>query len=470
MEDKPLEQILGDFKKQTETVLFHGYELCRNDYEALQELARAYFDSSAEDYFQNVTELNKPNRSENSARSNVYIHIKDKKVVRLNISSVGLKEIPKQIQKLSCLQTLVLDHNKIEKIYNLEYSTELYDLNLSYNQISRIENLNSLTRLAHLSLQANRISRIENLDNLTRLTGLNLESNRVSSIENLDNQTRLTVFILADNRINKIKNLDKQTELRYLYLNDNKISRIENLDSQTKLKVLNLSTNRISRIENLDNLKALTELTLSHNQISKIENLYNQIGLETLLLDHNNIRKIENLYNQQGLKHLSLMNNNNIRKAENLGHLKQLQPAYFLKGNPLFKSHNKSNFLEFLSYMSTPVKNAIYGVIQGQALTTFCPSVLFNTPFAGKQIAKQSAFDFEGKETNLLDKIAFAFFNVMPMLAGFTADVWLELYFTIAAWDSPETRPYAVGYLTLKGATNLGSLVYEGIKRMKNDR
>ena len=90
-------------EENLETVNFHGQELVKSEYEALQELAQKYFNKTAEEYFANLKD----------PYPNVFLHIRDKRVLRLYIKKQGLKEIPKQIQKFTKLLALWLPDNQI---------------------------------------------------------------------------------------------------------------------------------------------------------------------------------------------------------------------------------------------------------------------------------------------------------------------------------------------------------------------
>ena len=201
------------FSKE-DIVNFHGQELAKSDYEALEQIAKQYFNKSAEEYFQN------------SERKEV--HIENKRVVKLKILNENLEKIPEQIQKLTQLQCLDLGHSHISKIENLEQLTELQELHLWDNKISKIENLEHQTKLQKLVL------------------GMNYN---ISKIENLEQQKQLKELYLMVNKISKIENLEQLTQLQNLSLENNKITKIENLEQQKQLKELNITGNPVREEE-----------------------------------------------------------------------------------------------------------------------------------------------------------------------------------------------------------------------------
>ncbi len=246
------------------------------------------------------------------------------KAAVLDLSELALSSIPVEVGELVWLEVLILNHNEIQKIENLQFLSKLQRLYLRSNNISKIENLQCLIQLQHLHLSDNQITKIENLHLLTQLQHLHLSDNQISKIENLHLLTPLQYLSLGNNKISKIENLQSLIQLQYLYLYKNQITKIENLHLLNQVQHLDLSNNQISKIENLHLLTLLQYLYLNNNKILKIENLQSLIQLQYLHLDSNQISKIENLHLLTPLQHL-LLGRNRISKIENLQSLIQLQ-------------------------------------------------------------------------------------------------------------------------------------------------
>ena len=273
-----LEKVKVEGLETEDTILFHGQELVKSDYEALQGLAQKYGNTDAKDYFTN--------------EKVIALIDENARVTALRMSHLNLMEIPEQINKLTQLRALRLVNNKIKYIKNLEQLTRLKTLDLSNNQISRIENLDSLTQLHNLWLSNNKISRIENLEQATQLRNLCLNKNEISKIENLERLTQLDNLWLDYNMISRIENLEQQRVLYLLDLSNNKISRIENLEELTRLCKLKLSYNTISQINNLESLR-LIWVNLSYNQISLIDHA-EKLAHVNLVILHGNPIKADN--------------------------------------------------------------------------------------------------------------------------------------------------------------------------------
>lgn len=72
------------------------------------------------------------------------IGIKDDYIIYLKISNLNLKKIPEQVNKLTNLQKLDLNNNKIKEIRNLDNLQNLKELDISYNQIKNKEKVKNL--------------------------------------------------------------------------------------------------------------------------------------------------------------------------------------------------------------------------------------------------------------------------------------------------------------------------------------
>lgn len=243
-------------------------------------------------------------------------------LTELRFSVNRIEEI-ENLEALASLTRLILDNNQIGEIENIESLTNLTELDLSFNKISEIKNLERQVVLLELYLHSNKLFEIKNLDQLTVLTKLNLGSNQISEIKNLDRLVNLTELDLRSNQINEIKNLDQLRVLTLLNLSVNKISEIKNLDKLSKLLDLDFFGNQISEIKNLDQLAELNLLSFSSNYISEIKNLDYLIRLEEIDFFGNEISKIEKLEKLSGLRRLHI-SSNKISEIENLEELNEL--------------------------------------------------------------------------------------------------------------------------------------------------
>jgi Leucine-rich repeat (LRR) protein len=121
------------------------------------------------------------------------------KVAKLNLSSKKLTGVPKGMEKLTKLTSLILHSNKLTNLKGLENLTQLKDLVLNINQLTDVKELENLTQLTVLYLESNQLTNVKGLEKLTQLTYLSLDSNRLTEVKGLQNLTQLTALYLSRN-------------------------------------------------------------------------------------------------------------------------------------------------------------------------------------------------------------------------------------------------------------------------------
>lgn len=97
----------------------------------------------------------------------------EKKEPALDLSNLGLKEIPKGIKECGWLEVLILSSNNIAKTTNLSSLENLRDLDLSNNKLKDLSGLSKLTTLEKLYLGGNRINNL-NWNILKQLKNLHI--------------------------------------------------------------------------------------------------------------------------------------------------------------------------------------------------------------------------------------------------------------------------------------------------------
>jgi len=276
----------------------------------------------------------------------------EEKLTELDLSGLGLEELPGEIGKCTQLETLVLgklDKEKRQWVGNqltkfpdaVLQLTNLKILNLSHNQITQIPDTLGLSNLTELDLSSNQITSIpEDLGQLSNLTLLDLNYNQITSIpEELGQLSNLTRLDLSRNQITSIpENLGQLSNLTGLHLYDNQITSIpEELGQLSNLTELSLSWNQITSIpEALAQLSNLTLLYLNNNQITSIPEAIAQLfNLRQLDLSNNQITQIPEAIAQLfNLTQLDLSNNQIETIPECLETLPQLK-YLDLRHNPL---------------------------------------------------------------------------------------------------------------------------------------
>jgi len=137
------------------------------------------------------------------------------------------------------LETLDLQHNKIESLEGIESQTELSELYLNCNKIKQIHQLKLFGKPESVGLW-NQIESIEGVEIFKKISVLDLKSNQLKRIEMLANLPNLN-YSLTNNQIESIDTIENMTSLKYLDLNSNKINLIDCLRNLPKLNYLILS-------------------------------------------------------------------------------------------------------------------------------------------------------------------------------------------------------------------------------------
>ncbi len=204
----------------------------------------------------------------------------------LNLSDLGLQNIPSRITVFSNLETLVLDNNPIPSnaFSNIANHPKLTNLSLSGLQLSQIPTqVTQLTQLTTLNLSNNMLTEqtASGISNLTNLAWLSLENNRLNQIPSQVAQLRkLLTLNLGRNKISGgLSILTGLTNLQQLFLNNNALSGSfpSEFLSMPKLMMLNLNSNQLSGDLN-DKMPPITHL--SNNRFSKSQ-------LSNYILDYN---------------------------------------------------------------------------------------------------------------------------------------------------------------------------------------
>lgn len=126
----------------------------------------------------------------------------------LNLSDLGLKQIPDDLLTMPWLKKLSLSRNEITKIEHLHNLVNLEVLYLFHNEIKVVENLENLPRLRRLDLSDNHLNEFPDLSELSNLQELFLSRNPISHLpENIDTEGGLTDLFLDGTLVRDIANL-----------------------------------------------------------------------------------------------------------------------------------------------------------------------------------------------------------------------------------------------------------------------
>lgn len=284
----------------------------------------------------------------------------------LDLSSLGLTELPKAIGKLKQLQALYLINNKLsslpESIGNLTSLkilvlranrlttlpkgiaglSELTSLDLWDNNLRSLPNeFGQLGQLATLDLMKNNLSELpSSFCELLKLQNVDLRNNRLKALpDEFGNLEQLRELKLKGNPINRFPaSMSKLRCLSTLDFGASNLSRLPaGIEYLTELKTLNLTYNNFRELpDELSKLKSLDTLALDHNLLTKLPRSIDQLTkLRTLTLSHNKLellpKAIESLMR---LRVLNVSHNGLTTLPDKLGNLTNLE-TLDLKGNKL---------------------------------------------------------------------------------------------------------------------------------------
>ncbi|PRP89248.1 leucine-rich protein [Planoprotostelium fungivorum] len=239
-----------------------------------------------------------PARPEDETESNSY------QIVRLSHNDI---RIVKNIEWMTHIRELHLDHNRIHSIFVGGQLPQLTLLDLSNNDLRKYHSVKTLIKLCPqlktLSLDINRLSTLEEFDHLASLTKLSARSNIIatdSSRFTIESET-LRIIDLTENRISSLSPFRNCTALESLSLASNEVSSIHGSIGThlgRHLIILNLTDNKIDSLRNIEQFKCLRVLLLAKNEIEHIaEQLSSLSDLQTLDLRSNPLTY--NLYPDQ---------------------------------------------------------------------------------------------------------------------------------------------------------------------------
>ena len=145
----------------------------------------------------------------------------------LDLSGLGLPELPESLGHLTALRMLSLSGNQLSALAeSLGRLTALQALRFSGNQLTALpESLGRLTALQMLDLDGNELSALpEWLGQLTALQTLSFSGNQLTGLpESLGQLTSLQTLYLDGNQLSALpESLGRLDELRELYLHNNR--------------------------------------------------------------------------------------------------------------------------------------------------------------------------------------------------------------------------------------------------------
>ena len=209
-------------------------------------------------------------------------------VNKLTIDDNKFTTIPQDLEKLTLLKELQIDHNQLTDLKGLEKLTKLKKLGLNHNQLNDLKLLEKLAQLEKLNLSNNSLNDVTGLEKQTELTYLNLGNNNLTDVKGIETLTQLTTLALSSNNLTSAKSLDGLTRLTILFIDNNQLTDTMGLEKLMQLKTLHLGGNRLTDIKGLKVLAKLEKLNLKDNpDLTKAQITELQKALPNCKIDSN---------------------------------------------------------------------------------------------------------------------------------------------------------------------------------------
>ncbi len=211
------------------------------------------------------------------------VHIKDKRVVKLYLSSHLINSVPKETGNLSALKTLSITKED-QWIRGKQKNDTLYQ---------------DTTKITTLPAE---IGKLKHLKSLT------ITHQNISSLP---------------------QEIGMLTNLSYLYLNNNQLIKLPaEIGKLKNLTIFDLTRNKLATLpDEITKISSLSNLKVAHNSLTKIPNSIGKIvGLTLLELDNNQLKSLpSSLGTLQYLEELSLEHNNITMLPKEITRLRSLQ-------------------------------------------------------------------------------------------------------------------------------------------------
>ncbi|MCC3427757.1 MAG: leucine-rich repeat domain-containing protein [Microcoleus sp. PH2017_01_SCD_O_A] len=266
------------------------------------------------------------------------------KLTNLKILQLGfnaLSSLPDEMSQLVNLKALHLPKNRFTQLPDCIFQLhQLVYLDCRENGIAIVPpQIKNLKLLETLKIGGNKLNFLpDEIEILQHLKGFYLWANPIESLpESLGKLENIRTFSLSETALPEIPELiGKFSKLRCLQIWDSQIAKIpEVLGQLSNLTQLDLRFNDIAEIpEILGKMSNLTRLSLSGNEIAEIPDVLGQLSnLTELDLNGNQIEEIpEILGKMSNLTHLDLSENQIEEIPEFFGKLSNLTQLY-LSGN-----------------------------------------------------------------------------------------------------------------------------------------
>ena len=228
-------------------------------------------------------------------------HYKKGKITRLALSGYKLKQVPREIRKLSSLEHLEMNFNLLETLPDWIGEFEcLRELKVFGNQLKALpETFGGLNSLEIFNAFDNNLKQLpDSISDLKSLRVLKLYNNKLTSLpETIGNLVNLRELNLSENCLLKLPNsVGRLENLEVFSVDENNLLTLPNSIIELKnLKILGVGGNNIEELPYSDeSFQNVRTLDISNNPIYKIPDfVYKLPKLDRLFIK--GLRSIESL-------------------------------------------------------------------------------------------------------------------------------------------------------------------------------
>ncbi len=263
---------------------------------------------------------------------------------QINLSNLGLSQIPRKVTALEQLEKINLSYNRLdaEQLLITTLLGGLKSLDFGSNNVDAVPvEIAQLSELSDLNLSGNRLITLPYaMNQLAGLTTLNLNDNQFTTLPAVVGQlSQLHHLTVQTNKLAELPAaLGQLEQLQSLSFEENEISHLPaEIGQLNQLKILNLSFNELTSLpQSIGQLTQLSELNLSYNYLTTLPSQIGQLNqLPHLNLTGNSLTELPSEIAQlTRLTSLSLSFNQLTQLPVEIGLLNQL-PKLNLDSNLL---------------------------------------------------------------------------------------------------------------------------------------
>jgi internalin A len=269
---------------------------------------------------------NTPEAALSLIEENKAMHASGEDARFLNLSGLGLTQVPEELEELVWVEELAFLPGWFEKEkngYRWSYEgrgnkllltdsllklTNFKQLWLINNQILNIEILSACHRLEIIDLSYTDIASLEFVRGMKSLKSLNFDSTSVSDLSPLSHQYNLTSIGLSNTKITDLSPISNLENLTLLNISYTLIESLAPIAKFEDLFYLSLQSTKVKDLSPIKNLSHLVTLTIHSTEINDISTLSNFTNLEELNLSDTKVSDLSPLSRLSKIKFFDCSN------------------------------------------------------------------------------------------------------------------------------------------------------------------